>query len=246
MRGRVLRDQLGEKLARAAGADFDAPLRAPSRSRSPRTKKPRQARRRPPSDERACASSADALGAGRSPARARNAIRPTSDRLRESLFNILAHAYGLPQPDDARARPFRRHRRARDRGDFARRGACALRRNRRRGPRPHPPEHRNAWPDRRHAHPAPRRDRPRPRRHHRSPSISSSATRPTERASAKKRCERGRGRLAQAGRALRSRRARRRCDHPAAGFRRSRPPRGRRQPACFSRSSAAADGAPDG
>jgi 16S rRNA (guanine966-N2)-methyltransferase len=25
-------------------------------------------------------------------------IRPTSDRLRESLFNILAHAYGLPQP----------------------------------------------------------------------------------------------------------------------------------------------------
>jgi 16S rRNA (guanine966-N2)-methyltransferase len=26
-----------------------------------------------------------------------DAIRPTSDRLRESLFNILAHAYGLPQ-----------------------------------------------------------------------------------------------------------------------------------------------------
>ena len=25
-----------------------------------------------------------------------NAIRPTSDRLRESLFNILAHSYGLP------------------------------------------------------------------------------------------------------------------------------------------------------
>jgi 16S rRNA (guanine966-N2)-methyltransferase len=25
-----------------------------------------------------------------------NAIRPTSDRLRESLFNILAHVYGLP------------------------------------------------------------------------------------------------------------------------------------------------------
>ena len=25
-----------------------------------------------------------------------NAIRPTSDRLRESLFNILLHAYGLP------------------------------------------------------------------------------------------------------------------------------------------------------
>ncbi len=27
MRGRVLRDQLGEKLAQAAGADFDAPIR---------------------------------------------------------------------------------------------------------------------------------------------------------------------------------------------------------------------------
>jgi 16S rRNA (guanine966-N2)-methyltransferase len=26
------------------------------------------------------------------------AIRPTSDRLRESLFDILAHAYALPQP----------------------------------------------------------------------------------------------------------------------------------------------------
>jgi 16S rRNA (guanine966-N2)-methyltransferase len=28
-----------------------------------------------------------------------NAIRPTSDRLRESLFNILAHAYGDPVAD---------------------------------------------------------------------------------------------------------------------------------------------------
>jgi 16S rRNA (guanine966-N2)-methyltransferase len=28
-----------------------------------------------------------------------NAIRPTSDRLRESLFNILQHAYGLPRSD---------------------------------------------------------------------------------------------------------------------------------------------------
>ena len=28
-----------------------------------------------------------------------NAIRPTSDRLRETLFNILHHSYGLPQPD---------------------------------------------------------------------------------------------------------------------------------------------------
>src|SRR3712207_2762823 len=28
-----------------------------------------------------------------------SAIRPTSDRLRESLFNILAHGYGLPRED---------------------------------------------------------------------------------------------------------------------------------------------------
>jgi 16S rRNA (guanine966-N2)-methyltransferase len=28
-----------------------------------------------------------------------NAIRPTSDRLRETLFNILQHSYGLPQSE---------------------------------------------------------------------------------------------------------------------------------------------------
>ena len=28
-----------------------------------------------------------------------NAIRPTSDRLRESLFNVLRHGYGLPTPE---------------------------------------------------------------------------------------------------------------------------------------------------
>lgn len=28
-----------------------------------------------------------------------NVVRPTSDRLRESLFNVLAHGYGLPRPD---------------------------------------------------------------------------------------------------------------------------------------------------
>ncbi len=27
------------------------------------------------------------------------AVRPTADRLRESLFNILLHAYGLPEPE---------------------------------------------------------------------------------------------------------------------------------------------------
>ena len=51
VRGRVLRDQLGERLARTAGADFDAPVRAPESERDtprgaravpkPRPRKPR-------------------------------------------------------------------------------------------------------------------------------------------------------------------------------------------------------------
>ncbi len=41
VRGRVLRDQLGEKLAEASGADFDAPLRAREAEPKPVAKKPR-------------------------------------------------------------------------------------------------------------------------------------------------------------------------------------------------------------
>ena len=41
-------------------------------------------------------SSADASAGARSPARNRKTIRPTADRLRESLFNILAHAFDDP------------------------------------------------------------------------------------------------------------------------------------------------------
>jgi 23S rRNA pseudouridine2605 synthase len=40
VRGRVLRDQLGEKLARAANADFDAPIREPARPGDGRAKRP--------------------------------------------------------------------------------------------------------------------------------------------------------------------------------------------------------------
>ena len=43
VRGRVLRDQLGEKLAEAAGADFDAPVRAPGAAKpagAPTSRKP--------------------------------------------------------------------------------------------------------------------------------------------------------------------------------------------------------------
>jgi 23S rRNA pseudouridine2605 synthase len=37
VRGRVLRDQLGEKLANAAGADFTAPIRQPGKKEEPKT-----------------------------------------------------------------------------------------------------------------------------------------------------------------------------------------------------------------
>jgi 23S rRNA pseudouridine2605 synthase len=50
VRGRVLRDQLGEKLAKAAHADFDAPLRQPKPDETkpmPKRGKPHAHRRRP-------------------------------------------------------------------------------------------------------------------------------------------------------------------------------------------------------
>ena len=59
--------------------------------------------------------------------------RPTSDRVREALFNILAH--GIADFDArgrARARPVRRHRRARARGAVARRRLLPVRRGGRR------------------------------------------------------------------------------------------------------------------
>lgn len=48
IRGRVLRDQLGEKLASAAGADFDAPLREREPEPKPVPKKPRTREVLPP------------------------------------------------------------------------------------------------------------------------------------------------------------------------------------------------------
>jgi len=48
VRGRVLRDQLGEKLARAAGVDFDAPLRVEEKEADKAAAKPRKAPRRRP------------------------------------------------------------------------------------------------------------------------------------------------------------------------------------------------------
>jgi 23S rRNA pseudouridine2605 synthase len=40
VRGRVLRDQLGERLARAAGADFAAPIRLPAKEASHVARRP--------------------------------------------------------------------------------------------------------------------------------------------------------------------------------------------------------------
>ena len=46
IRGRVLRDQLGEKLAAAAGADFDAPVRPPSPPPKPKLPPPEERQKR--------------------------------------------------------------------------------------------------------------------------------------------------------------------------------------------------------
>jgi 23S rRNA pseudouridine2605 synthase len=48
IRGRVLREQLGEKLASAAGTDFEAPLRARDPEPKPASRKPRTREAPPP------------------------------------------------------------------------------------------------------------------------------------------------------------------------------------------------------
>ncbi len=63
------------------------------------------------------------------------AIRPTSDRTREALFNVLSHRHADKLAGRARARPVRRHRRARAGGAVARRRLRALRGGQRGGPR---------------------------------------------------------------------------------------------------------------
>ena len=67
----------------------------------------------------------------RSPPQGSRGVRPTTDRVREALFSILGDVSGAQ-----RARPLRRHRRARDRGALARRRRGDARRPRRpRSPR---------------------------------------------------------------------------------------------------------------
>ena len=60
------------------------------------------------------------------------AIRPTSERLRESIFDILAHRHAGAVEGRAGRRPVRRLRRAGDRGAVARRRLRAAGRQRRR------------------------------------------------------------------------------------------------------------------
>ena len=92
--------------------------------------------------------------AGRAPDRrpaARGAVQHPHPRLRR------------PGHGRARARPVRRHRRARHRGDLARRGLCAVRRRGRGGACAIAAECRDARPRRRHPHFPPRRHQARPR-----------------------------------------------------------------------------------
>ena len=88
VRGRVLKDQLGEKLARAAGADFTAPVRPPALRRRG------GCQAGPPAATARCASSAVALGAGRSPARARTpSARPVT-----GCGNPSSTSLSMPMP----------------------------------------------------------------------------------------------------------------------------------------------------
>ena len=66
------------------------------------------------------------------------AIRPTTDRTREAVFNVLAHRFARQAGRRARARPVRRHRRARAGSAVARRFALPVHRGIGRGPRPDP------------------------------------------------------------------------------------------------------------
>ena len=89
---------------------------------------------------------------------ASRAIRPTSERLRESIFDILAHRHAGCRRRRACRRSLRRLRRAGDRGAVARRRLRAVRRQRRGGARPAARQCRGLGARRRDAHLARRRD----------------------------------------------------------------------------------------
>ena len=146
-------------------------------------------------------------------------IRPTTDRTREAVFNVLAHRFPAKARRRARARPFRRHRRARAGGAVARRGALPVHRGIGRRARPDPHQCRSLRPAGSHQDLPPRRDRSRRGRHDRRRSAWSSPIRPTARGSARRRCAR---RCEAAGccpaRFASSRRRRRPHFDPGEGF----------------------------
>ena len=151
VRGRVLRDQLGEKLANAAGADFEAPIRAPKAGRTEATPKARQA---------ACASSAAGLE-GAAARRRSHTDRAPSARRATGCASRSSTSWRTPTAAEPETRVLDLFAGTGALGagsDLARRGARALRRDERRRARAHPQEHRDARADRRHPHPAPRRD----------------------------------------------------------------------------------------
>ena len=90
------------------------------------------------------------------------ATRPTSDRVRQALFNVLEHgAPALRFRGRPRARPVRRLRRAWARSLVAGRALLPVRRGCGGGAGRHPPQCRGAGADRRHQDLAPRRDQAR-------------------------------------------------------------------------------------
>ncbi len=95
-----------------------------------------------------------------------DSIRPTSDRARESMFNILASRIGVHLDGIKVLDLFAGTGALRPRGHLTRRHQRRLRRHRRRSPRPHPRSHRSLRHRRLRQTPPPRRHGSRPRRHH--------------------------------------------------------------------------------
>ena len=260
---RVLRDQLGEKLTKAAGADFSAPIvnreeaepkakqnkrartcvrarsreagrrgeaegarkaegvpnrrkeanssaRGAAKTRGPRSTNPRRVAAAAPVADGVDRQPHDRyrkpvptlrdhavmrIVGGRLRGRAlaapkTQAIRPTADRLRESLFNILMHAYGDPISGARVLDLFAGTGALGTGGDLARRGLRAVRRRRRGSARAAAPECRGAGLGGDHAHLPPRRDQTRARRIRSSRFRSCSSIRPMGRAWPRRRSRR--------------------------------------------------------
>ena len=102
------------------------------------------------------------------PRRATTRTRPTSDRVREAVFNILAHGIADFALEGARVLDLFAGTGALGLEALSRGAAfCLFVEEERRGARPDPPQRRGVRADRRHQDLPPRRHRPRPRRQQR-------------------------------------------------------------------------------